>query len=109
MFIVYLYLNFLCSCFVVVQRKTTTLMYKNIICFFSFPFITRNVRMSRVKERVEDGSVFIHTGTEVLIYDETSPAISSSFSTFRRLANGHLKFRNSRQSDAKPEPKRCGI
>ena len=31
------------------QRKTTTLMYNNIICFFSFLFITRNVRISRVR------------------------------------------------------------
>ena len=30
--------------------KTTTLMYENIICFFSFPFITGNVRTGRVIE-----------------------------------------------------------
>ena len=36
---------------VVQQRMTTMLMNKNIICFFSFPFITQNIRMGRVKER----------------------------------------------------------
>ena len=31
------------------KKKTTMLMYKNVICF-SFPFITRNVCMSRERE-----------------------------------------------------------
>ena len=37
--------------FVVEQRNTTALVYKNIICFFSFPYNVRDVRMGRVRER----------------------------------------------------------
>ena len=33
------------------ERKTTMLMYKNIICFFSFPFITQNVWLDEIRER----------------------------------------------------------
>ena len=34
----------------VLKGNTTTLMYENIICFFSFPLITRNIRIGRIKE-----------------------------------------------------------
>ena len=32
------------------RTTSTTLMYKNVSCFLSFPFITRNVRMGRVRD-----------------------------------------------------------
>ena len=32
------------------QRKSTMLIYKDITCFFSFYFITRNMRMGRVRK-----------------------------------------------------------
>ena len=36
------------------QRNTTTVMYENIICLFSFPFITQNVRLGKGNERVKE-------------------------------------------------------
>ena len=49
------------------QRNMTTVMHKNIICSF-FPFITRHVRMSRVRS-VEAGWA-AHTGVKVQIFSE---------------------------------------
>ena len=42
------------------QKTRITLVYKNVIFFFSFPFIIRNVRLGRERERVEDGLVYTH-------------------------------------------------
>ena len=33
------------------RKKETPLLYKDIICFFTFPLYTQNVSMFRVKER----------------------------------------------------------
>ena len=45
------------------QRKRTTLMYKNLIYFFSFPCITQNVRMGCVREiRRRLSWIHMHTG-----------------------------------------------
>ena len=47
---------YVCVCMCAVeQRKAKTPMYENIICFFSFSFITRYVRIDSVRERVGDG------------------------------------------------------
>ena len=56
---------------VVWQRKTTMLMNENIICFFSFPFITWNVRMVRVRKRQRQ-SWCTHTRATVWFFCETS-------------------------------------
>ena len=71
-------------CVCCIQRKATTLMYKNVICFFSFPFITRNVRMARVRK----GRIwlsFTHRG-EMRIFSERL-LIRSAFAS---LVQGHL-------------------
>ena len=67
------------------------LMYKNIICFFYFPFITQNVRMDRVKE----GRRWLtcsHTGRMVWLFSESSVFLLRS--TFTRLVQGHIKASN---------------
>ena len=56
-------------------------MYKNIICFFSFPFLTRNV-----KKKVGDGRD-THTGVRY----ESSGLLRSAF---MGLVQGHLKALN---------------
>ena len=58
------------------------------MCFFSFPFITRNVHISRVKERVKDGWD-VHRG-EVWIFSE--PLLLRS--AFARLVQGHFNALN---------------
>ena len=51
----------------------TTLMYRNKIClFFLFPFLTENVRVSKVQRVKDDWTA--HTGAEVRIFCETSHA-----------------------------------
>ena len=96
---------------VVYQRKLTTLMYKCITCFFSFPFSTRNVRMSRTREWVEEGwdeptkarykSPVNHFFFVLLSQDwhrATSrhriSLVSPRFSTFTSLEQGLLKALN---------------
>ena len=37
-------------------------MYKNIICFFSFPFITENLRTSKRKRESETAEIYTHWG-----------------------------------------------
>ena len=64
-------------------------MYKNIICVFSFPFITQNVRVGRVKEiererererdKIKAGCVCTLTGVTVRFFCDTL-YLSSSFS-----------------------------
>ena len=58
------------------------IMYKNIICFFSFPFITQNVRRVRESRRWPR---CIHKG-EIWIFGE--PLLLRS--TFARIVEGHL-------------------
>ena len=36
-----------------ISEKTTTLVYKNIISFFFFPFITQNVRTSKSEKELK--------------------------------------------------------
>ena len=52
-------LSISCS-FVVQQRNTATLIYKNIICFFSFPFITQNIRRGK-SEKENRRQLCLHT------------------------------------------------
>ena len=63
----------ICAC-VVLQRKKM-LMYRNIICFFSFPFITQNVR---VKVRESRRWLRYTQRRTVQIFYETSLPFSSS-------------------------------
>ena len=57
-------------------------MYQNIICFFSFLFMTRNVRNGRVGERVEDGGD-VHTR-----WDANLQWNASSSFCFRKIGTG---------------------
>ena len=96
------------------REKTTTLMYKSIICFFSFPFITRKVRLGRVRES-RRWLKYTHIEATVRFFCETSLAfcfvllsrdsyratsrnwillVSPRFSTFVSLTLGYLKDSN---------------
>ena len=84
-----------------------TLMFKNIICFFSFPLFTRNVCRRRV--RVEDGRVctqhkhthtqtHTHTNTHTHIYTHREGRLySSSLKPFclssSKTVPGYIIFR----------------
>ena len=68
---------------VVQQRKTTTLMYKNIICIFSFLFISRNVRMDRVKDlETVEMRARAHTHTHTRIHRGDGAVLRRNFSAF---------------------------
>ena len=60
-------------------------MHRIEICFFSFPFITRNVRMHSVREDWSRLSC-THRG-DIQIFSEPLPLRSD----FMRLVQGHLK------------------
>ena len=85
----------------------------NLLLYFSFPLITRNERIGRKTERMENGWMYTHAGAEVWFCGETSSAFllcfrlsrdwyrtnsrhriildSPRFFTFASLEKSHLK------------------
>ena len=88
------------------EKKTTTLMYKNI-CHSSFPFMTRNIRNGKVRESRRLLKCTHRTRYEssvnccffILLLQDRYRAtsghriilISTRFSNFASLVQGHLK------------------
>ena len=81
------------------KRKTTTLMYKIIICFFTFPFITRvregvgddrDAQRERERDKEREGAVRFFGETSlpfsfVLNFIETSRAQPEGFESYQFL------------------------
>ena len=71
------------------QGRKTTLTYKNINSFFSFSFIIRNKHIGRVR----------HSRWQLILHTQWQDTclqlnMSSSFSIFDRLVQGHVEVRN---------------
>ena len=81
-------------------------MNKNIICFFSFPFITQNVQIGWVQENQRRPRV-AHTGAETRIFREPllySSLFGSQSSWLYNILNAHA---NSRGYTSSQPPAHC--